>query len=381
MTYVLIGLAMLAVLTGAALLLLRAHAGGRQPAAPLARAAAQAARVPLATPAPKAAPAAAAPPAEAPPAELAGFVWAGPESLAPERQQALVAAVHGIPRPPAALHQMLSPQFLDRASSNELSELITGEAQIAAKVLASVNSPFYGLKQPVASIGQSVTFLGLNTVRGICLQYLLDDSFKPGHAELKRAYDRIWAASALASELCNRLAPRLGLAEPGALVAQVLLSFLGHLATASLILQQPGNPPPADDLLGRTRWAQDKLGLGAGEVGGLLLQAWGLPATIVDEVCQIDRMLVTPVGALPAQRGQRLAVAYLCARLGERLAGSGDGAPPALAPFDADSEPGADFFHLRGHLAPLREAIQTQLRAADLTRAVQALQHAVQHRH
>ena len=112
-----------------------------------------------------------------------------------------MAAVRRIPRPPAALHQLLSPQFRDSASSNELSELITGEAQIAAKVLATVNAPYYGLKRPVAGIGQAVTFLGLNTVRSIGLQNLLDDSFKPTDARLKRAYGEIWNASAL----CTRL--------------------------------------------------------------------------------------------------------------------------------------------------------------------------------
>jgi HD-like signal output (HDOD) protein len=199
-----------------------------------------------------------------------------------------VAAVRRIPQPPAALHQLLSPQFLDRASSNELPELITGEAQIAAKVLATVNAPYDGLKRPVAGIGQAVTFLGLNTVRSICLQNLLDDSFKPTDARLKRAYGEIWNASAL----CTRLAGKLGLPDAGTLAAQVLLSFLGHLATATLLAAHDADAAPVGgSLLDRTRDAQDRLGLSPSEIGALLLQEWGLPATIVDEVRAIDRLL------------------------------------------------------------------------------------------
>lgn len=385
MTYVLIGLALLATLT-VTLMLLRSWAAGRAPVAPLARAAGQGARAPRAV-----APAPAAPragdkaqaaivPARPMPDELAAFCWAGPDALEPDRRQALVAAIRNIPRPPAALHQLLSPQFLDRASSSELSELITGEAQIAAKVLATVNSPFYGLRQPVGSIGQAVTFLGLNTVRGICLQYLLNDSFKARHATLKQAYDQIWAASALASECCTKLSQKLSMSDNGTLVAQVLLSFLGHLASATLLLQHPSASPLAEGLLDRIRREQDELGLSAAEIGGLLLQEWRLPAAIIDEVREIDRMLVTPADSLPPQRSQRLAVAYVSARLGERLARAE--AEVDLAGFDATAEPGADFFHLRAHLAaPALARLNDHLGAADLNRALRGLKQAVQTRH
>jgi HD-like signal output (HDOD) protein len=379
MTSLLIGLALLAGVAALALLVFRNRAPApvavRPPARsvrPIERGARPAAAIAatagngIAT-----APAETAVPAALPEA-LAAFQWLSAETLAPERRTALVAAIRRIPRPPAALHQLLSPQFLERASSTELSELITGEAQIAAKVLANVNSPFYGLRQPVTSIGQSVTFLGLNSVRSICLQYLLDESFKPRNAELKHAYEQTWAASSLASELCARLTQRLSLADNGALVAQVLLSFIGHLASATLMLQQAGNRLPEPDLLSRLRWAQDGLGLGAAEIGGLLLQAWALPPAIVDEVRDIDRMLVTPVGAIAPQRAQRLALAYLCARLGERLARSDADPAAELATFDLANEPGADFFHLRGHLAALPR-LSEHLHAADLGRSLQAL--------
>ena len=96
-----------------------------------------------------------------------------------------------------------------------------------------------------------------------------------------------------------------------------------------LELQAGRPPPPGTSLLARTRAAQDALGLGPAEIGGLLLDGWGLPVAIVDAVRAIDRLLVTPPGALAdagstgqgEADGPRLAVAHLCARLGEQLAG------------------------------------------------------------
>ncbi|OYU78826.1 MAG: hypothetical protein CFE45_29255, partial [Burkholderiales bacterium PBB5] len=308
-----------------------------------------------------------------PPDGLLQFNWIDSGTVRPSRQEALVAALRHVPRPPAALHKLLSPHFLEHASSGELSDLINGEAQIAAKVLATVNSPAYGLQQPVSSIGHAVTFLGLNTVRGICLHYLLDDAFKASDPSLQKTHAQLWRASALSSELCGRLAPRLGLAEPGALVAQVLLSFLGHVTTATLMRQQAASPPP-EGLLDRIHWSQERLGLGASEIGGLLLREWGLPPSIVDEVVAIDRMAVTPAGTLPAARAQRLAVAYFCARLGERLATAGADLPIDLASPDPMADASPDGYHLRSHLAsPELARLGEHLRSAAVVNPVQTM--------
>jgi HDOD domain len=125
------------------------------------------------------------------PAELSGFRWLTEQELDPARRDALLAAVRGIPRPPRSMQQLLSPEFVAKAGSADLAELVTGEPLIAAKVLGTVNGPFYGLHKPVTSIGQSVTFLGINTVRSICLQYMLADAFKPKLAEAQRCFDTI----------------------------------------------------------------------------------------------------------------------------------------------------------------------------------------------
>ena len=388
MTFALIGLALLAGLAGLGVWVLAVRS--RDQARPTPPRSARPA--PAATPATTTSPAAladaalrwaaraeapmaaAAPlPEQAPPEALASFQWAAPDSLSAERKQALVEALRRIPRPPAALQQLMSPQFLARASSGELSDLITGEVRIAVKVLANVNSPFYGLRQPVSSIGQAVTFLGLNSVRSLCLQYLLDDSFKARNAEQRRIYDQIWAASSLASELCAKLAPRLGLPDPGAWVAQVLLSFLGHLGTASLMLQRSDAGPPPADLLARCAWSQEALGLTPAEIGGLLLREWSLPATIIDDVCAIDRLLVTPAEAIVSKHSQSVALAYLCARLGERLTAAD--APATLAGFDPRQEPGADYFQLRGYLAaPGLARLKDHLQGTDIQRCLDALQ-------
>ena len=332
------------------------------PAPPAAQAMAQALATAMAAPRP----------AAEPPEALAGWDWIAADDLPETRREALTTSLRSIPRPPSTLHQLVSPSALDQARSAELAEIIGAEPRLAAKVLATVNSPLYGLQRPVSSIGQAITFLGLNTVRGLCLQHLLDASFQHGQPALREAYAQIWQASMLASELCGRLAVKLELPEPGALATQVLLSFLGHLATASMLSRLPGLPLAGTDLAARVGLAQQRLGTGPAEIGALLLADWELPAAIVDEVRAIDRVLVSPPGTWPAPHARRLVLAYLCARLGERLAA---GERVLLAEPDPLADPHPDFHHLRQHLAdPVMSRLGEQLRAPDLAQALQGLQ-------
>ncbi|MDQ2927283.1 MAG: hypothetical protein M3R22_03820, partial [Pseudomonadota bacterium] len=66
------------------------------------------------------------------------------------------------------------------------------------------------------------------------------------------------------------------------------------------------------------------------------------------DAAEIDAVLYTPSTDFEAERADRLALCYLCARLGERLA---EGELKDLSRFDASAETSPEFFHLRSYLA------------------------------
>ena len=321
--------------------------------------------------APAASPVALAPVPMPVPARQAAFRPTALDDLAADQQMRLADTLRRIPRPPSALQQLTSPAFLETATSGQLSDLIMAEGRVAAQVLAAVNAPFYGLRQPVASVGQAVTFLGLNTVRSICLKALMEASFDLSQPALRRQFDTLSRASAFASELCARLALKLGMAAPGTLVTQVVLSFLGPMASAALLAHEPNDWSLEQDLLTRSETEQARLGLGASALGSLLLHLWGLPATIVDEVAAVDAILVTPAGPKGLSPMAPRALCYLCARLGEQLA---TGALSSLAGYDPMADDSEAFFHLRGHLqAPALARLTEHLRATDIGHAMTAV--------
>ena len=282
------------------------------------------------------------------PAVLADFHLQRADDLPEERKKVYASTFRNIPRPPKLLDHLLSPGFVNAASSSQLVDLITAEPLIAARVIAAINSPAYGLKVPVSSIGQAVTYLGLNTVRSLCLQYILIASFKSDSAERKKMLDAAWRASALASELMQQLSQRLGFDDRSSMVSAVVLSFLGRLATTASVSREELAAIVPDGLLARAISEQKLLGLGSSQIGRLLMIDWGLPAGIVDDAADIDLVLVLPGSAFDADRACRLALCYACARLGERLA---EDALKDLSAFDPYAQDDPEFFHFQGYLA------------------------------
>ena len=310
------------------------------------------------------------------PIELATFSFLDSADLPDERRQTLVESLRTLPRPPLSLYKLVSPEYLDSASSSQISDLIMSEALIAAQVLARVNSSFYGLRRPVLSIGQAITFLGLSSVRGICLQYMLEESFRSSSPQRKMVFDVVFGASAIGGELCFRLAKRLEISSQGSLVTQLVLSFLGHLATASLMPLDKLLWSPGHGLLERAGAEQLCLGLSASEIGCLLMREWGLPAGLIAEVGDIDKVLVIPSRQIERERQARVDLCYLCARLGERLA---LGTLSDLAVFDLKTDTSVEFFHLLGHTdSPGLARLTESLKSTELLKSMQQMQRAIQ---
>ena len=369
-------LALIAIAVAAVVVLLLLLRLNRRPASAPAPVERRAVARPVAAPPSEATSAAATPepppaPVEPPPALLA-FYRRQADELDPARREALLKELRSIPRPPRALHKLISPEFLSQASSTELAELVGAEPVIAAKVMAMVNSPLYQLRTPVATIGQAVTFLGLNSVRAICMRYMLEDSFTPKTPELRALFNDLWHASSVASELCARLAQKLHLPDGGALLTQLVLSFLGRFATAALLPPELTQRLARMDLLQRSVAEQEFLGLSASGLTELLLREWSLPPSLAIDVCAIDAVLVTPPHPDDAARDARLALCYLCARIGEQLCLNDT--EPDLSRILSSTSP--EFHHLSAYLRlPQLKRLPELMQSPDVVRLIQTLHH------
>ncbi|GHC95478.1 hypothetical protein GCM10007320_48510 [Pseudorhodoferax aquiterrae] len=338
----------------------RRGAGPRHPAAAARRAAAPSR---VSAPAPAAAPTT---PALADTALAEDGRLVRHENLDSERRQALLQDLRQLPRPPRALHALVSPDFVARASSTELAELVMTEPVVAARVMAAVNSPLYGLRSAVTSVGQAITFLGLNTVRNLSLQHLLREAMPTPAPALRQEFDVLWSSSAIASELSLALARRLQLPDAAGMSTQLVLHFLGRFAAVTLLHMQAGTTLSPTGLQERALVEQQRLGLSSGEIGSLLLQEWGLPAAMEAPTRAIARVAFA-VPPAPAQ-ATRLVLAALCASLAERIARR---QLTALQDYAPEQDPHDDLQALRPHLpAPVLAAVGEALRDPEIARVL-----------
>jgi hypothetical protein len=206
------------------------------------------------------------------------------------------------------------------------------------------------LPQPVSSIAQAVTFLGVTTVRITCLRYIFIAAFKTQDAQRQQAIDRLWQASALASELMSRAGTALQLADAGRWSSAVLLSFLGRLA---VLASAPAEQLPAlceGRPVERMEAEQQRMGLCAAELGRLLMADWGLPAAVVNDAVDSEWLLFDAPAGPPDTRSEALALCALCVRLSERATTAAASGPV----WDFDADPTHDMACLRVRMSAAR---------------------------
>ena len=96
-------------------------------------------------------------------------------------QQTLFERIVASPRLPTLPTVAMEVLEFTRADSVDLRQaavVIQNDQALAGKVLRTVNSSYYGLSRPCATIKQALVYLGANTVRTLVLGFALVDSMK-----------------------------------------------------------------------------------------------------------------------------------------------------------------------------------------------------------
>ena len=89
------------------------------------------------------------------------------------------------------------PDFL------KISKLIGGDASLAAAMLHTVNSPFYGLRSKATSVQQAISLLGLRNVAQLVTGSLLRNAFPDCDSEWMEEY---WESSSTIAQVSAVLA-------------------------------------------------------------------------------------------------------------------------------------------------------------------------------
>jgi HD-like signal output (HDOD) protein len=226
-----------------------------------------------------------------------------------------------IPSAPAVFMQLHELMQQDEPNIDEVAETIQNDVALAALVLKTVNSPFFGLRADVKSIRQATMLLGLlnigNIVAGLAMRIAMEEQ---GGA----TPDNYWDSPANVGKVAARLSQRFA----GVPADEAYMLGLFHHVGVPLMMQR------FDDYLAVTREAgcvgeellsceESRYQTNHAVVGYFVSRTWGLPEHIgelilrhheVDEVLEQD-------GGLLSRRGMLLSVLKMAEHIDQRYWG------------------------------------------------------------
>ena len=195
--------------------------------------------------------------------------------------RAFVASVRHLPLFSGTATQLIRSVGRDDVTARELTRLIATDAALVAHLLRIVNSPYYGLQQRVATIAAAAAVMGLNQIRRTVTAAALQRPLMTYLPDASTVH-AFWRHELVCAALSRHIAMRSGLDGEIAYMAG-LMHDMGRLA---MLIQFPQHTDlllhggAGDDAPGIDREVA-RFGYDHAQVGGELLQLWGLPAPIV----------------------------------------------------------------------------------------------------
>jgi putative nucleotidyltransferase with HDIG domain len=193
-----------------------------------------------------------------------------------------VGHIRALPTLPAVLSRIVATTADPDASVLELSQHVASDQSLAATLLKLVNSAYYGRYRQVFSITDAIVMLGFHEVRNITLATTAFRTFAQGHPDFDRI--QLWKHSLATAMAAEIIAKKLGVSQ-GAF-ASGLLHDIGKVALDLIhprLFRDAAHKAHQEGLFIRDTEAE-VLGITHQYAGGILVERWELPQTVVEAV-------------------------------------------------------------------------------------------------
>ncbi len=200
--------------------------------------------------------------------------------LSREDAEKLVAAI-GIPPRPAVVLAVMDEKSKEEPDLMVIADAISRDVGVAAALLKTVNSPLFGLRNPVRSIQQAVSMLGLRQVSTLVNSLALKTTLNT------QGIERFWDQSARIAMLSAWLAGKLGHDRDSAHlfglfrdagIPLLMRRFKNYKDTLRLA-NQPDSP-------GFTTVEDTRHGVNHAVVGSIVARNWLLPESLREAIAR-----------------------------------------------------------------------------------------------
>jgi HD-like signal output (HDOD) protein len=208
----------------------------------------------------------------------AGVFPTGHQTIEGETLKAIKEKISAIKPIPANYVKLLNLLRDPHSSPTEITTIVSTNPVFSAKILQTVNSPFFGLGQKVTSLGRAITLLGYNNVRTLVFQDSLTNSI-PGLRKDADAYVNIWIHSAIVSVCAGYLGRELFRFSEYDTATMGLLHDIGKYFIGSLEkISQP------DSGLPEIIQEEQQYRINHAALGSLIANSWKLSDSVVHAI-------------------------------------------------------------------------------------------------
>jgi len=205
-----------------------------------------------------------------------------------ELKARIYSRIDELPTLPVVIPRLLSLMDDPKTGTREITEAISHDTALTAKILKVANSAYYGFSQEISRLDRAVALLGFNMVKSLALSVGVIKAMPKAKDAGLFSREGLWIHNLAVGTAVKMVAERLGKGEEaerlfvvGLLhdIGKVVLDlfFSDDFARALEQVLERVNDGGGTQLYEMER---KNIGLDHGEVGGILLERWKFPGMI-----------------------------------------------------------------------------------------------------
>ena len=200
--------------------------------------------------------------------------------------QELLEKLEELPPVPAVAAQVMAMVADDHSSAADLSEVISTDHALTAKLLRMSNSAYYSFARPVENVRDAVTLLGVRQVREVAVTMSLMDAFEPTEEDSDFDLELFWAHSVAVAVIAEAVAIATRAAKPADAFTAGVVHDIGrlvlHQARAEQFIEAVVEASESGRPLAEAE--AERTGFSHAELGRALGERWNFPAALVEAV-------------------------------------------------------------------------------------------------